>query len=210
MAEYFIPYDGDIQSYIEHIQQLPNFDKPEAFGQHSNADIASLIGETRQLFTTLVSMQVQTSSAEGESKESKVLRLAHDIEQSIPNELNYEKTAKLVGLNRTPLDVVLLQEMERYNFLLSCMKIHLRDLQKGIKGLVLMSTDLEAVFVAVDEGRVPALWLKGNQSSEVTAKILNNIFETFNGSLSIGKTAGFLVKRLGFKNRTFFKLGENS
>lgn len=139
---------------------MPNFDKPEAFGQHSNADIASLIGETRLLFATLISMQVQTSSAEGESKETTVLRLAQDIEQTKPKELNYEQTAKLVGLNRTPLEVVLLQEMERYNVLLKNMTIHLRDLQKGIRGLVVMSADLEDIFTAVDEGRVPALWLK--------------------------------------------------
>lgn len=146
---------------MDQIQQFPNFDKPEAFGQHSNADIASLIGETRLLFSTLISMQVQTSTAEGESKESKVLRLAQDIAQSTPKELNYEQTAKLLGLNRTPLEVVLLQEMERYNVLLRNMKTHLRDLQKGIQGLVVMSTDLEDIYVAVYEGRVPVLWLKG-------------------------------------------------
>jgi len=52
---------------------VPNFDKPDAFGQHSNADIASLIGETRMLFETLLSMQVQTNSMGGtENTESKV------------------------------------------------------------------------------------------------------------------------------------------
>ncbi|KAM7351793.1 dynein heavy chain 2, axonemal kl-2 isoform 2-T2 [Cochliomyia hominivorax] len=169
LNNYFIPPEGDLQSYLEHIQQFPNFDKPEAFGQHSNADIASLIGETRLLFSTLISMQVQTSATEGESKESKVLRLAQDIAQSTPQELNYEQTAKLVGLNRTPLEVVLLQEMERYNVLLRNMKTHLRDLQKGIQGLVVMSTDLEDIYIAVYEGRVPAIWLKAYQSEKPLA-----------------------------------------
>ncbi|XP_004521647.2 dynein heavy chain 2, axonemal [Ceratitis capitata] len=164
LINYFIPGDGDLQSYIDQIQQFPNFDKPEAFGQHPNADIASLIGETRLLFETLVSMQVQTTTAVGESMETKVLRLAKDIFASTPDEINYEQTAKLIGLNRTPLEVVLLQEIERYNFLLSRMKIHMRDLQRGIKGLVVMSTELEDIYQSVYEGRVPAVWLKSYPS----------------------------------------------
>ena len=34
----------------EYINQLPNVDHPEAFGQHPNADIASQIKETRSAF----------------------------------------------------------------------------------------------------------------------------------------------------------------
>uniref|UniRef100_A0A1I8MW68 Dynein axonemal heavy chain 2 n=1 Tax=Musca domestica TaxID=7370 RepID=A0A1I8MW68_MUSDO len=169
LPNYFIPPDGDVQSYLDQIQQFPTFDRPEAFGQHPNADIASLIGETRLLFETLISMQVQSSASVGESKEQKVLRLAHDIASSTPDELNYEQTAKLIGLKRTPLEVVLLQEMERYNVLLRNIKIHLRDLQMGIKGLVVMSTDLEDIYQAVYEGRVPLVWLKSYQSTKPLA-----------------------------------------
>ncbi|XP_013098623.2 dynein axonemal heavy chain 2 [Stomoxys calcitrans] len=169
LDNYFIPRDGDVQSYLDHIQQFPTFDKPEAFGQHSNADIASLIGETRLLFETLLSMQVESSASVGESKEVKVLRLARDISQSTPNELNYEQTAKLIGLNRTPLQVVLLQEMERYNVLLRHIKVQLRDLQMGIRGLVVMSTELEDIYQAVYEGRVPQVWLKCYQSEKPLA-----------------------------------------
>ena len=115
------------------------------------------------LFETLLSMQAQTSAQVGESTEAKVLRLANDIFLNTPDELNYEQTAKLIGLHRSPLEVVLLQEIERYNVLLRRMKTYLRDLQKGIKGLVVMSTELEDIYHAVNEGRVPAVWLKGEQ-----------------------------------------------
>lgn len=36
-----------MQVYRDYINQLPNVDHPEAFGQHTNADIASQIKETR-------------------------------------------------------------------------------------------------------------------------------------------------------------------
>ena len=51
---------------------LPPSDNPEAFGQHSNADIASQIQETRLLFDTLLSLQPQVATGGGESKEDKV------------------------------------------------------------------------------------------------------------------------------------------
>lgn len=72
---YYIPRDGTLESYRDYIRLLPNIDRPEAFGQHTNADIATLITDTRMLFETMLSIQGQqtTSVAEGElSTEDKV------------------------------------------------------------------------------------------------------------------------------------------
>lgn len=53
---------------------LPTVDHPEAFGQHSNADIQSQIQATKMMFDTLLSLQPNTSlSGSGESREDKVL-----------------------------------------------------------------------------------------------------------------------------------------
>ncbi|XP_055836500.1 dynein axonemal heavy chain 2 isoform X2 [Episyrphus balteatus] len=169
LRTYLIPPDGDLQYYKDHIELLPNTDRPEAFGQHPNADIASLIGETKDLLDALLSIQGQTYKASAESMDSKVLRLAQDIESNIPDEMNNIQTVKILGLNRSPLEVVLLQEMSRYNVLLANIKVCLRDLQNGIKGLVLMDSDLEDVLHAVFEGRVPNNWLKTYQSQKPLA-----------------------------------------
>lgn len=53
-------------------------------------------------------------------------------------------------------------QIVRYNNLLSEIKISLNGLSKGIKGLVVMSSDFEEVFKCIYEGRVPSQWLKGN------------------------------------------------
>lgn len=50
LPTYYIPKDGPLQTYKEYINQLPNVDHPEAFGQHPNADIASQIKETRSVY----------------------------------------------------------------------------------------------------------------------------------------------------------------
>lgn len=87
--------------------------------------------------------------------------MAADVLSKIPEPIDYENTEKLIGANKAPLDVVLLQEIGRYNALLSSIAVSLEELQKGIKGLVVMSSELEEIFTCIYEGRVPSGWLKG-------------------------------------------------
>jgi len=75
LPTYYIPRDGSLSSYKEYVSMLPNMDHPEAFGQHPNADITSQIQETRMMFETLLSLQPQTASGVGESREEKVTYL---------------------------------------------------------------------------------------------------------------------------------------
>lgn len=58
------------------------------------------------------------------------------------------------------LHVVLFQEVERYNALLARVRASCIELQKGIKGLVVMSADLDAIFDALFNAKVPPAWLK--------------------------------------------------
>ncbi|XP_048588102.1 dynein axonemal heavy chain 2 isoform X2 [Nematostella vectensis] len=170
LPTYYVPKDGPLSTYREYISMLPNVDHPEAFGQHPNADIASQIIETRTLFDTLLSLQPQVSTGgQGESREEKVLELAADVLKKIPEEIDYEQTAKIMSEDPSPLNVVLLQEIERYNALLRLMKRSLIDLERGIKGLVVMSSDLEETFNCIFDARVPSLWGKAYPSRKPLA-----------------------------------------
>lgn len=51
-------------------------------------------------------------------------------------------------------------QIVRYNALLTTIKSSLTELQKGIRGLVMMSADLEETFNCIFDGRVPPLWEK--------------------------------------------------
>ena len=55
----------------------------------------------------------------------------------------------------------ILLQITRYNALLVEMHSSLQDLQKGIQGLVVLSAELEDIFICIYEGRVPTGWLKG-------------------------------------------------
>jgi len=86
-------------------------DSPEAFGQHSNAEMASLMGVNRMVCETLMVLQGQSSTVAEENIEDKVLDLSIKILRKIPDEIDYETTAKNIGTKKNPLDVVLLQEV---------------------------------------------------------------------------------------------------
>lgn len=51
-------------------------------------------------------------------------------------------------------------QIQRYNALLQVIRSSLIDLEKGIKGLVVMSSDLEEIFTCIHDARVPPMWEK--------------------------------------------------
>ena len=58
------------------------------------------------------------------------------------------------------MNVVLVQELIRFNRLTTIVRKSLSDLKKAIKGLVVMDADLEALATALVVGQRPAMWMK--------------------------------------------------
>eukprot|EP01137_Pigoraptor_chileana_P023423 Opistho-2@89673 len=133
LQTYYIPDDGPLQSYKDYVQSLPTVDKPEAFGQHPNADIASQIKESNVLLDTLMALQPRVSVAGGETREDKVLAIVEDIESRLPEDLDYAATEHQVRDDPTPLNIVLIQEVARYNALLRTIRDSLAA-QEGCQG----------------------------------------------------------------------------
>ncbi|KAJ1345264.1 hypothetical protein BSLG_000778 [Batrachochytrium salamandrivorans] len=161
---YFIPESTDLTSYREYISTLPNTDRPEIFGQHPNADIASQTIESGNLLDTLISLQPQIITTSGISREEKVLGIAADILKRIPEDIDYEATLQNSKHNMGPFNVVLLKEIRVYNDLLQKIRKTLLDLQNGIQGIVVMSPKLEDALGAIYEGKVPLYWSKAYAS----------------------------------------------
>lgn len=162
LPNYYVPRDGTLNEYKNAVATvLPNADHPEAFGQHTNAEVASQIREARMLFETLLSLQPQVIAVQGKkTTEEEVMEMSTRVLEQLPDKIDYQSTVKILSEDHSPLKVVLLQEIERYNLLLDVIRQSLISLQKGIKGLVVMSADLEDIFRCILEARVPAQWQK--------------------------------------------------
>ncbi|CAF1579491.1 unnamed protein product, partial [Adineta steineri] len=162
LPNYYVPRDGTLNEYKNAVATvLPNADHPEAFGQHTNAEVASQIREARMLFETLLSLQPQVVVAQGKkSTEDEVMEMATRVLEQLPQKIDFQSTVKILSEDHSPLKVVLLQEIERYNLLLDIIRQSLISLQKGIKGLVVMSADLEEIFRCILDARVPTQWQK--------------------------------------------------
>lgn len=113
LLNYYIPRDDDLQSYRDFIDTLPFVDSPEVFGQHFNAEMASLMEVNRTVCETLMIFQGQSSSVNEDNKEENVLILSSKILSQLPEQMDYDATVKNIGIKRNPLDVVLLQEVLR-------------------------------------------------------------------------------------------------
>ena len=167
LPTYVVPEDGPLNMYREVCAGLPPVDRPEAFGQHANADIASAITSGNAMLETVVSLQPRAADASGVSPEDKVYALAEDLLTIVPEPVNiYAKAAQSYGEggDGSALYVVLIQELQRYNALLGKIRRSLSDVQKGIKGLVVMSAELDVVYTKLLAGLVPPVWLSAYPS----------------------------------------------
>jgi len=162
LSNYVVPEDGPLASYREVCAGLPQIDRPEAFGQHPNADIASQIEAGNSMLEVIVSLQPRTSDGAGMTPDDKVYALAGDLLELVPEACDIDEKAG--DGDGSAMHVVLVQELQRYNKLLVTIRKSLSDVRKGIKGLVVMSSDLDAIFQKLLVGAVPPTWLSAYPS----------------------------------------------
>jgi dynein heavy chain len=70
--------------FEEILNKMESIDQPQAFGQHINAEITSQILDSNELLESILSLQPQKVSSDGESRETKVLKMISDLAENIP------------------------------------------------------------------------------------------------------------------------------
>lgn len=79
------------------------------------------------------------------------------------------------------MNTVLRQELIKFNHLVDTIKITLADVQKAIKGLTLMSFELEEIFSSMSIGKVPLTWNKVSYPSlKPLGSYINDLIDRLN------------------------------
>eukprot|EP00798_Chlamydomonas_sp_ICE-L_P021153 gene21153-28042_t len=224
-GKYVVPAPGDYKSYLDYMATLPLVEEPEVFGMHSNANISRDLQDTKMLLDSLLLTLKQRSARHkdaasflvadfetgwlifqwrgGESPEDTLYATATGILEKIPP--NFDLETASIKYPVTYLDsknTVLVQELGRVNVLLEVIRDSLKGLQKAVKGIVVMSQELEKVGVALASGRVPELWLtRSFPSLKPVASYVKEVVERaafFNDWLQQGPPTVFWISGFFF------------
>ncbi|XP_070535810.1 dynein axonemal heavy chain 6-like isoform X2 [Ptychodera flava] len=161
---YYCPLYDTLKEYQQYIEQLPIIDEPEIFGMHENANLAFQIQETNSLLYTILDVQPRMAGGgSGKTSDEIVFELADSILEKLPDKLDIEEANREMFKpddkgRVNSLTTVLTQEVERFNKLLKVIKSSLDTIKKAIKGLVVMSEELERVYNSFLINQVPTLW----------------------------------------------------
>lgn len=148
------------EKYLDHVLGLPSISPPELFGLHANAGIAKERKEAFGLFEDVLRSRGEGIGGEGEDRrEALVAELADDIQRKLPQEWDLSMVQRRFPLmHEESMNTVLGQELVRYNRMSRVMMDSMRDLTRALKGLLLMSAELEQAYVALSLNRRPELW----------------------------------------------------
>ncbi|KAM7382161.1 hypothetical protein PAMA_012837 [Pampus argenteus] len=157
-----LPGNMDYNSYHQYIDDTLPAESPYLYGLHPNAEIGFLTQTSEKLFRTVLEMQPRDGGGGeggGTTREEKVRAVLEEIMEKLPEEFNM---AELLGKaeERTPYQVVALQECERMNHLTQEIRRSLRELSLGLKGELTMTSDMENLQNAIFLDLVPESWTK--------------------------------------------------
>jgi dynein heavy chain len=196
LPAYTLPNQGSLAECRELLRKFPVDEDPRIFGLHQNAMITSMQSQAKNFMDTVISVQPRISSSGGGGKkpEEIVDEMAAAFLERIPDPAK-KKFAHAETYKETPeggivsLGVFHDQEYTRLAKMIGTIKASLKNLQKAIKGIILMGADLEAMYNCFMIQKVPPNWIK---VAYPCMKPLNSWVEDF--ILRINFMAGWLTQ----------------
>lgn len=140
---------------MEYIKALPYNEGPEVFGLHANANMSCALSETNSLLDSALSLQPRSAGGGGKSWDSMLAELAEDILSRMPPPFDVERALLDFPVRYDEsMNTVLTQELIRFNGLANIISKSLVEVIKAIKGLVVMSSELEQMGNSMVVGKV--------------------------------------------------------
>ncbi|EAY19693.1 Dynein heavy chain family protein [Trichomonas vaginalis G3] len=146
--------------YIASIREYPINDSPDIFGLHANAEVSYQQSETFTMFNNLLLLQARTGGGgSGQTREEVINGLATDLLREVPDVFDMPAIQQKYPIKyEDSMNTVLVQQCEMYNKLITICKTSLRDIINALKGIVVMSGELEAMGDSMFDNHVPTMW----------------------------------------------------
>lgn len=162
-GEFSCPADGNRESFVQFIEQLPLVAAPEVFGMHDNATLTRDQNDTNSLLYSMLSTEGGGGSGGGggggSSRDEAISTAAAEILLKIPPNFDLEVAQLKYPVRwEESMNTVLCQELIRFNNLLSLIRTSLDNILKAVKGLVVMSSELEVLANSLFYNKLPVMW----------------------------------------------------
>ena len=170
--DYTLPAsNADLKSANEMISTIPISQVPGVFGLDANAEVTYLANAGKDICMSLISMQTGEGDAPAAEEGAPVVsardQIVGNICQGILKRLSEQQVLRYVILNQsTPTEVVLCQEIERYNTLVERIISSLSDLKRALKGEIGMSQELDEIGASLFNGFIPDKWKRLSPESQ--------------------------------------------
>lgn len=127
-----------------------------------NSGISRDLQSTMHLFDSYILVAESSGgSDDSEATENLLTAIASNILAKLPTNFDTETaTEKYPVMYTESMNTVLIQEMERFNVLLSVIRKSLQDLIKAIKGAIVMTPELETMAASLSVAKYPTFWSK--------------------------------------------------
>ena len=135
---YYAPPEGSLTDALAYVSQLPLDEDPEVFGLHTNANIAFELKTVNYFMDTVLLMQPRAGGGKAiKTPEEIVTDLAIQYRGELPANLDLARAHPLTFAETEPgvensLGVFVRQEIQRFNRLLSVIRLSLVQLEKAI------------------------------------------------------------------------------
>ncbi len=168
LTEATCPGGSLTKGMLEFIEGFPLNADPEVFGMHANANITCEVAETELALEILLLLQPKDAGSGGKGKKDGpkvktrdeiIAEAASAVLSKLPGTFDVEAIQMAYPVvYHESMNTVLAQECIRYNKLVSVIGSTLRDVGKALKGLTVMSKELDEVGTFLAANKVPPQW----------------------------------------------------
>ena len=137
------PAKFNYQKYESYIEEGLPPEIPQLYGMHPNAEIGYLNQQGMDLLNTILEVQAGSKGAGGAGQDDQVLKQIDDLLDRRPKDFNMITIMEKVKEEKTPFEVVALQEIERMNTLLDEIRKSLEELKLGLQGALNVTEAME-------------------------------------------------------------------